>query len=295
MPPRHITQHANAGFTLVEMSIVLVIIGLLVGGILVGRDLIRAAELRSVISDIEKFKSAANTFKVKYSCIPGDCANATDFFGTDPGGCPNTPVNSVPKTATCNGNGDGQICCDSHGIIGVDYTCEQFRFWQQLADAGLIPRQYSGTGVAGHSGYNCDPRQFFLTGVYSNPADVGGINVPTGKLNDAVYTVAWFGTVDAAGWGTTTPVNYLNKNFIVVAPQSSYWSLGLLSPQDAYNIDSKVDDGLPWSGSVLEVVQMWYDQEGGGVCTALDNAPTNYLASSTKIGNWSGCDLAFSL
>jgi prepilin-type N-terminal cleavage/methylation domain-containing protein len=125
MPQRHVTHEAN-GFTLVEIAIVLVVIGLLVGAILVGRDLIHAAELRSVLSDVEKFKTAANTFRLKYNCLPGDCTNATDYWGTDPGGCPNTPANTVPKTATCNGNGNGFI---NNGENDSTYHCEHFRFW----------------------------------------------------------------------------------------------------------------------------------------------------------------------
>jgi hypothetical protein len=63
------------------MSIVLVIIGLLVGGILVGQDLIRAAEARAQITQIEKYNSAVNTFRGKYGYLPGDinAATATQF------------------------------------------------------------------------------------------------------------------------------------------------------------------------------------------------------------------------
>lgn len=56
----------ETGFTLVELSIVLVIIGLIIGGVMVGRDLIKTSEVRSQISQIEEFKTAVNTFKVKY-------------------------------------------------------------------------------------------------------------------------------------------------------------------------------------------------------------------------------------
>ena len=119
---------SRSGFTLLELSIVLVIIGLLAGGILVGRDLIHAAELRSVVSDVDKFTAAANTFRLKYNCIPGDCTNATDYWGTDPGGCPDTPGNSVPKTATCNGTGNGRLADSSDVAINTGYACEALRF-----------------------------------------------------------------------------------------------------------------------------------------------------------------------
>ena len=74
-------KKSQQGFTLIELSIVLVIIGLIVGGILVGRDLIRAAGVRSTIAQIESYQTAANTFRGKYGYLPGDIKDpdATNF------------------------------------------------------------------------------------------------------------------------------------------------------------------------------------------------------------------------
>src|SRR5450432_727787 len=71
------SRAAESGFTLIELSIVLVIIGLIIGGVLVGQDLIKAAEIRGQITQIEKYNTAVNTFRGKYNCLPGDCVNAT--------------------------------------------------------------------------------------------------------------------------------------------------------------------------------------------------------------------------
>src|SRR3984885_3925644 len=78
---RKIVQQAQACFTLIELSIVLVIIGLIVGGVLVGQDLIKAAEIRATVSQIEKYNTAANTFQTKYNALPGDvpAAQAASF------------------------------------------------------------------------------------------------------------------------------------------------------------------------------------------------------------------------
>ena len=56
----------KSGFTLIELSILLVIVGLIVGGVLVGRDLIPAAGIRAQISQIEKYQSAVNAFRREY-------------------------------------------------------------------------------------------------------------------------------------------------------------------------------------------------------------------------------------
>ena len=78
---------AERGFTLIELSIVLVIIGLIVGGVLVGQDLIRAAAVRAQVSQIEKYNTAVNTFRDKYGALPGDIQDpAASSFGFTPRG-----------------------------------------------------------------------------------------------------------------------------------------------------------------------------------------------------------------
>ena len=69
-------------FSLVELSIVLVILGLLVGGVLSGQSLIRAAQLRSVTTQFANYRAAVFTFRDKYFALPGDMANASAFWGS---------------------------------------------------------------------------------------------------------------------------------------------------------------------------------------------------------------------
>jgi prepilin-type N-terminal cleavage/methylation domain-containing protein len=69
------------GFTLVELSIVLVILGLLAGGVLAGQGLIRAAELRSITTDQQRFLIAIRAFRDQYRSLPGDMPNATLVWG----------------------------------------------------------------------------------------------------------------------------------------------------------------------------------------------------------------------
>ena len=112
------------GFTLLELSIVLVIIGLIIGGITVGQDLIRAAEINSVASDFQKYQVTLNSFKLKYNSLPGDIGNATAYW---------------PTASTGNG--------DKNGVIndsGSGSNNEALRAWQHLGLAELIPGNYNG-------------------------------------------------------------------------------------------------------------------------------------------------------
>ncbi len=132
------------GFSLVELSIVLVVIAIIAGGAMAGRSLINAAKIRSLLADINIDRTAVETFKQQYSAYPGDLANAFDFFGSDCG------TDSAAPSG-CNGDGNGSI----HG------TNEGYRAWQHLALAGNIKNLYNGVVGAG-----CTP----------------GVNVPESKL-----------------------------------------------------------------------------------------------------------------
>jgi len=126
----------GSGFTLLEMSIVIVIIALLVAGIVGGRTLIRAAELRGVISELDGYTKAVKTFQDKYLALPGDMSTAESYWGADTA-CPNTAANNVRKTETCNGDGNGQIALWNTSTDAQSQWYETFRAWQHLSNAGL--------------------------------------------------------------------------------------------------------------------------------------------------------------
>jgi len=113
----------RTGFTLIELSIVLVIIGLIVGGVLAGRELVRQAELRNAVAMIGDVRVAVNIFKTKYNCLPGDCANVVNFNLGTPGGVGD------------NGNGNGL----------VDSSAEYLNFWYHLALSGGLKGNYTGS------------------------------------------------------------------------------------------------------------------------------------------------------
>ncbi len=111
----------TVGFTLIELSVVLLIVALIAAGVLIGRSMIRQSQVMSIIVDEKKYVDSARAFRDKYNALPGDMANATNYWGPDPNGCPdsNQPVYSKPQTNTCNGNGNGLIESDGTGEDGL--------------------------------------------------------------------------------------------------------------------------------------------------------------------------------
>ncbi|MFM9891026.1 MAG: type II secretion system protein [Rickettsiales bacterium] len=218
----HYPPPAKLAFSLVELSIVLVILGLLTGGILAGQSLIRAAELRSVVADFQRYKAAANTFREKYFALPGDMANATDFWGTA-ANCPGTAAQGSTTAATCNGNGNGNLEPWNVTPLGN----EQFRFWQQLANAGLIEGSYSG-----------------VQGVAMAITPVPGQNSPRPRISNMAWFNYYLGNFAGDGWS----LNHDYGNILSIGDVAS--STGF-APEEAWNVDTKLDDGLPAQGFVL--------------------------------------------
>ena len=111
-------ERKQAGFTLVEIAIVLVIIGLLLGGILKGQEMITQAKIKNVIADVTGVSAAMYGYQDRYRALPGDDKNATRWAG-------------IPAP----GNGNGVI----EGTYGSANAGDESRmFWDQLRRAGFV-------------------------------------------------------------------------------------------------------------------------------------------------------------
>ncbi|MFM9890689.1 MAG: type II secretion system protein [Rickettsiales bacterium] len=220
--PRHATpRHA---FSLVELSIVLVILGLLTGGILSGQSLIRAAELRSVTTDFNRYQTSINTFRDKYFALPGDMTNATAFWGIAGGttGNDNACYDATSTDAkTCNGNGDGQIL----GYTLARINSEPNRAWQQLANAGLIEGQYNGQAGA---------------------VLIAGTTSPQGRISSSGYFLVYVAYTGSYGENFSSDSN--GNQLIFGVGGGAQFRNPALKPEEAWNIDTKIDDGKPSTG-----------------------------------------------
>lgn len=248
-------------FSLVELSIVLVILGLLTGGILAGQSLIRAAELRAVSTEYTRYFTALHTFRDKYFALPGDMTNATRFWGAADGSTGDTTgcwTTQGTGTATCNGNGDGFIGHPSA------FPAERFRAWQQLANAGLIEGHYTGVSGSGST--------------YKH--SVPGTNVPRSKLGQAGWTLRYIRDSDTLPSGTADDfaLSYNNVIEFGLASGTDSTNIAVLKPEDLWNIDTKVDDGKPAQGRLI--ARPW------GTCTTASAATTltaDYKLADTAV------------
>lgn len=237
LPP----SHNGSGFTLVELSIAIVIIGLIIGSVLVGRDLIGAAEIRSQISQIEKYQVAIHVFREKYGALPGDIkdpeATASGFAErySSPGVEGMGDGNGVIAGSNYNANFDWEV-------IGDYIACgETGLFWRDLSTANLIDGSFTTAEYDDGIG-NCD-------GDITSAASFNKY-FPQAKIGSGSYVYVWSGGwMLADGTGPSNRINYFGLSRIV-NPYNFAFDVSL-TPNQAYAIDSKIDDGLPQYGRVL--------------------------------------------
>jgi prepilin-type N-terminal cleavage/methylation domain-containing protein len=235
-------KNNKEAFTLVELAIVIVIIGLLVGGVLQGQELIKQAKVRSQIKQLLNIEAQTETFRAKYNCLPGDCLKATMFFGaTDKNG------NTVR-----DGDGDQLI----RSTVGADtpyandnctqggvYNSELPQFWLQLNNAGI--GSYTSDGISNTLG-----RGYPASAVESRVGVMVTCLQKTGS-EQALNPNLRKGNVIGIGFhrnGTN------NTNRIAYISGVSVWDTHAESNQTGIfsdivrSIDDKIDDGLPLTG-----------------------------------------------
>lgn len=211
-------DHDN-GFTLVELAIALMVIGLLIGGVLKGQELIDNARMTRVLRDIEGFKTATMIFQNTYGALPGDIKKP----GSRLPNCSEAPCSTI-------GDGNGwigpSVCIASCGVsASAIMGMENRRYWLHLAVANLI----SGVDASGTS------------------TEGFGVNFPESPVGGG-YVMVY--SLDIT---PTSPYDTFHANALRMVSNLSatLFSYPVLTARQALQLDSKYDDGKPYKGHVL--------------------------------------------
>lgn len=149
----------QSGFTLVEIAIVLVIIGLLLGGVLKGQEMITQAKIKNVANDLNGITAAVYSYQDRYKRLPGDDPGATRW-----------------PLITAAGNGDNAL---TGGYASQDNEHETRLFWAELRLAGFVSGATNTINEAAAQPINAAGG---VLGVQSGGFGLGGVVICTGSL-----------------------------------------------------------------------------------------------------------------
>lgn len=169
----------SKGFTLVELAIVLVVIGLILGMAFKGRDLIDGAKVKSLAAQYNKIVAAANTFYEKYGFYPGD-------------GCPN----ATPTVAQCLNSGlarDGRLTANNEGPA----------FWSLLISTNIL------TAADQRSVFG---QNWTIWSGAPNGQAADYLDFPGGPQADPRYVCALDRMIDDGVWNTGVVMSDRNYN-----------------------------------------------------------------------------------
>lgn len=274
--PLHSTAH---GFTLIELSIVLVIIGLIVGGVLVGRDLIIAATVRAQISQIEKFQTAANVFRGKYVYLPGDIPDpdATRF--------------GFVLRGVGGGQGDGNWVLEGYDGAGPN---------GQYAGNGETAMFWVDLTYANGMNLNLINGNFRMAATSGSPPNTFG-----GSALDAYAPKAVLGSNNHVYIWSYNSVNYycLSNLLTIQQDQNPMIEADGIKVREAYSVDKKMDDGLANEGitTARHATDVFAGTGGFSPNAATDdpttcfNSTTGAYSLSQNNGMGVNCSLSFKL
>lgn len=241
------------GFTLVELAIVLIVVGLIIGGALRGREMIHTAQITGTIAQIKAFDSAASTFRDTYGALPGDIKNPQLRVL----GCTTFPCNH-------SGNENGKIDWTYDTSPMGEDIMEPYNFFPHLQKADLIIQPF-GMETA-NVGYPFPPNKAQLTQhkAFSPPMQLKSIW--------ALYPIF----ADAArGYGA----KYQGMSNI------HYYAIFDLSATEAGTMDAKMDNGNGIHGDVV----LYSTEAGQSPANPCMNAEGIYLErapTSTRCILW---------
>lgn len=256
-------QNHRTGFTLFELSIVLVIIGLLVGSIVLGQDLIEEGALRATAAQIEKYRTAVNTFRIKYNGIPGDLKS--DLAAQ---------AGFISRSGQYgHGDGDGILNSD---LSGPSASGEEVLFWNDLSTANLIEGRFLGDDSGPMQMSSAQPNSAGFAIIADAMAMGSGAMgfakewyQPAAKIQKGNFIIAY----------SDSSINYFEITGLTSTTVDGIYNLyNALTPLEAFNIDNKLDDGNPLTGRVMAMEGAAADTlavPGAATCVAINSTQYN--------------------
>jgi prepilin-type N-terminal cleavage/methylation domain-containing protein len=255
------------GFTLAELAIVLVAVGLLLVSFVKGAEMIKSSRVNATISKVKQYQSALNSFRDTYAAIPGDMPVATQRIS----GC--------DQSVNCK-DGDGDQIVGAIGWINqlqiLDYSNgETSLFWKHLVLSNLI------TDVAPNT-----PLKTVILGETNPQSPFGG----------GFHVVSSSGTRTPLG-NNVPPLpgglHLIATNIIDTSLLSEQKKDGaLVSPITASLLDKKMDDGSASSGNVWPTPFVPTGSASDVTCASMD---LGYLSSANPVSKKKSCSLYFAL
>jgi prepilin-type N-terminal cleavage/methylation domain-containing protein len=206
---------SKKGFTLIELSIVIVIVGLLISGVLVGQSLIESAKTNKVINDLNQYDSMVALFKDKYNSLPGDS-----------------------RVISPSGNNDGNITSYS-SPDGTYWSDEIANFWVHLSSVGFLKKSYSAT-ISGGVKSDINVPKILDGGIIAT-------SFPTANINGNIFSLV----TGPELYFTILDVNNTTGNYISTPYSTNPTYAGSLSGSIATIIEKKLDNGVWYSGDII--------------------------------------------
>lgn len=234
------------GFTLVEMSMVILVISLMIVTVLKGESLLRQARLNNIMTDAKKYQGAIMAFKDKYNTYPGDLSNADSYW-----------------SGAQRGNGNKKIDFTKTGVN----TYENVHLWKHLKLSGFLDSSVATASPSGASG-------------------ILGVDIPKASIDTAGYWNQHLDAASKSTYKVLNSFGVPKITMIVAKPGTTanvgastnltLLPTGFLTAAEAYAMDRKYDDSLPKSGDFMSA-----PDNSAAANTCFQNASDAYNLSIT--------------
>ena len=209
---------SKQGFSLVELSLVLIIIGLLIAGVTAGKTLVNQSRISKAVNQIGGYSTGVRSFFSQYGSIPGDFNTATSYW-----------------TGSINGNGDGKL----------EWATDGAYLWGHLKEAGLLATAVTAVTV--------NDQEQITVGTDVPALAIKGLGI--GAVYCDAGAAASVSIVKCSE--SASALSIKNDNYFLLggsgatAGTTGYNGTLALTTETSFGIDQKIDDGRPLVGEVL--------------------------------------------